>query len=452
MATPTAKAVLNLAWPLALKAMMLHGIIVIDAFLVSSLGEAALAAMGLAGAISGLVLGFLFAFSSATQILIAQAFGAEDARWLKTSFYCGLLINLTVTAIGLLAIWTLGDRVISAFAHDPWIAEQAQRYLAVFALVILSEAVSQCIACHFNGCGNTRVSFFSYLISLPVNIVFSVLLIHGYLGFPALGVMGAAAGSAVAALVRAVYLTVMLLRSNNAFADVAGWSSGTLAVSARRHLFFTLPIAATFVSMTISNQVCILIYARMEINQFAAMTLIMPWVQVVGSIGIAWAQATGIFMAQILGRGLPAKELDLFLGRAWRAMFLAAAMVSAVYTVVCLGSDRIYTGLQPETRAALLSFLVVLVFLPFPKGSNAICGNTLRAAGDTVYVMNLFVGAQWLFKVPMTAFFVLYLDLSAAWVFSIFLMEEIVKFLPFHLRIWRGRWKQNADLRTAPSA
>jgi Na+-driven multidrug efflux pump len=62
-----------MGWPLALKAFMLHGIIVVDAYLVSPLGEEALAAMGLAGAISGLLLGVLFAFSNATQIRIAQA-------------------------------------------------------------------------------------------------------------------------------------------------------------------------------------------------------------------------------------------------------------------------------------------------------------------------------------------------------------------------------------------
>ena len=62
--------VFAVAWPLAIKASMLHGIIVIDAYLVSALGEVALASLGLAGAIAGLFLGFFFAFSRAVSRLI----------------------------------------------------------------------------------------------------------------------------------------------------------------------------------------------------------------------------------------------------------------------------------------------------------------------------------------------------------------------------------------------
>jgi Na+-driven multidrug efflux pump len=69
------------------------------------------------------------------------------------------------------------------------------------------------------------------------------------------------------------------------------------------------------------------------------------------------------------------------------------------------------------------------------------CGHTLRAGGDTLYVMNIFVSAQWLFRVPMTAFFILVLDLPVVWVFSLFLFEELVKFPMFHLRFLKGAWK-----------
>jgi Na+-driven multidrug efflux pump len=124
---------------------------------------------------------------------------------------------------------------------------------------------------------------------------------------------------------------------------------------------------------------------------------------------------------------------------------VAAGLVSLAYLIVCLASGWIYSGLQVETTAALHSFLPVLLVLPFPKGSNAICGNTLRAAGDTVYVMNIFVGSQWVFRVPATALLVLYFELSVTWVFTLFLLEELVKFPFFHLRLYEGKWKRGFD-------
>jgi Na+-driven multidrug efflux pump len=427
-----------MAWPLGLKAMMLHGIIVIDAYLVSSLGEEALAAMGLAGAIAGVVLGFFFAFSSATQIRIAQAFGADDALRLKTGVWCGVVINFCVTCIGLVLVWTLGRQVILSFAHTPWIAEQALSYLAVFSIVLMSEAISGALGSYFNGCSQTRMPFFSYVLTLPMNVGLSIIFIHGLFGMPEMGLVGAAMGSAIAAVIRLLFLATLFLRQ---YTPVDGYTGGSFSHALKRHLAFSWPIAGTFVSMTLSNQVCMLIYANLSITQFAALTLMMPWVQVIGTIGMSWAQSTGIIVAQLLGKHASGDVLDAFLAKAWRGAFVAALIVASVYTCICFASGWVYSGLQNETRAAVFSFLPVLSLLPFPKISNAICGNTLRAAGDTVYVMKLFVGAQWAFKVPVTALLVLYFDVPVVWVFSVIMIEEFLKLPAFHLRVFAGNWK-----------
>ena len=107
-----------------------------------------------------------------------------------------------------------------------------------------------------------------------------------------------------------------------------------------------------------------------------------------------------------------------------------------------LSLDWIYPNLERETRAILFGFLPILMVIQFPRATNAICGNTLRAAGDTVYVMHIFIWSQWAFRVPATALFVLYFDLSAFWILSLFLWEEVIKFPAFHRRLWRGDWKK----------
>lgn len=443
--TPSTSAIFKLAWPITFKAMMLHGIVVIDAYLVSSLGESAVAAMGLAASIGGLLLGIVFAFSNATQIRIAQAFGTATPVALKTGFLCGLFVNLVSAGLGILLVALFGGKVIDAFAHTEWIADQAKLYLNAFMFVVIAEAFGQCLGSHFNGCGKTKMPFYSYLLALPVNICTSIVLIHGLYGFPELGVLGAAVGSAIAAIVRLIFLGTRMYRWNGFFRGVEGWKNGSFAASVQRHLKFSLPIAATFISMFIANNVCTLIFAKMSVNQFAAMTLIQPWIMVAGTFSLSWSQATGIMMAQLLGRQTPSDALDEFLSRAWRMAFVAAAIVSTLYMGVILMSETLYSELQQETRSALFSFWPILLLLPFPKGSNAICGNTLRAGGETVFVMNLFVGAQWLFRVPMTAFLVLWVNAPVFWVFAIFLGEELVKFPFFHKRLYEGAWKKGVQ-------
>lgn len=436
------KDVFGLAWPMTLKAIMLHGTVVIDAYLVSSLGEASLAAMGLAAAIAGFILGAILAFSNAMQIRTAQAFGTKNSVFMKSTLVSGLVVSLTVGCVGLVLLAVFGGALIDAMAPTLQMASMAKGYLAVFSIVILGEAVGQCLSSYFNGCGRTRLPLYSFCLSLPINVIASIILIHGYWGLPAFGVTGAAMGSAIAICVQVGFLAYQLVRLDGQLVQVKGWRQSTLAKTVFRHVSFSLPIAATFISATFAMHVCTLIYAKLSLNAFAAMTLIGPWIMVAGTIGMQWAQATGIIVAQLLGQKPPPDVLDRFLSSAWRGGFAAASIVAFIYLLICVSANVIYGDLSVETRIILLGFLPILLVLPFPKQSNAICGNTLRASGDTIYVMHIFIWSQWLFRVPATALAVLYFDVPVFWVLSLLFFEELIKFPLFHRRFYKGAWKR----------
>lgn len=439
---PTTKALFGLTWPMTLKAIFLHGVVVIDGLLVSALGEVALAAMGLAAALGGMVLGTIFAFAHALQIRAAQAYGTGDQVTLKSVLVSGLALGVTVGLVGIVILLALAPSVLTALAPSPEIAATAWTYLTIFLLVIFGESIGQSIGSVFNGCGRTKIPLVGYCLSVPANIGASYALIHGLWGLPAMGVAGAATGSALAVAVQSLYLLVQMLRVHGHLRRVVGWSRGSFAAALKRHMTFSLPIAATFISANIAGPVCTLIYAKLPLHAFAALTLITPWNQLAGQISMQWTQATGIFVAQLLGKRAPESVLNQFLSTAWRGAFVAAGIVAAIFLAMCLSVDVLYPNLAPETRSILWGFLPLMMLLQVPRATNAICGNTLRASGDTVYVMHIFVWSQWACRVPLIALGVLYLDLSAFWILSIFLLEEMVKFWPFHSRLWRGHWKQ----------
>ncbi len=431
-----------MAWPMALRAVMMFSIVIIDLYLVSSLGDEAVASIGIATVITGALMGITFAFANATQIKVAQAFGTENTTALNTAFLCGLIINGVIVFVGVALIVLFGERAVLAMAHSESIAEGAAGYLRIFILVMVAEALSAVLTSFFNGCGRTRLAFYSFLISAPVNVGLSVLLIFGLYGFPELGLLGAAWGSFLGAMLRLLYLAAMYCIWNRFLirdwqAIKAGLGKATLS-----HFNFSWPIAATFVSMTLTNQVCMAIYANLPLAQFAAMTLIMPWIRIAGQLSYTWTQATGILVAQMLGKSFNSTLLDEFLSRAWRGAFKAALVVAIIYALIIYSTEWIYADLSKDTRAALFSFLPIMLILPFPRVSNAICGNVLRAAGDSKSSMNIHLIANWLFIVPFTAFSILVLDVSVTWVFALFLAEELVKFPLFHRRIWKKEWQQ----------
>lgn len=436
--TPKNKDVLNLAWPMTVKAIMLHGTVVIDTLLVAPLGETALAAMALATAVAGFVLGIILAFANALQIRVAQAKGTADQNFIRSSFWIGIGINICVGLFGLFAILTFGDNIIHRMAQVPDLNVMANDYLSIFVIVILGEAIGQALSSYFNGLGNTRLPMFSYLLSVPVNIIASLIFIHGVGFVPEFGIKGAAIGSAIAVSAQATFLATCAYRTQ---ISLPVWHHGSVANALSRHMKFALPIVVTFVSAAFAAHICTLIYAKMALNDFAALAIISPWIMVAGTISMQWAQASGIIVAHMMGQGAGADDLNRFLKQAWFGAAGCAIFVALTFGGMCLLVDVFYPSLTVETHHLLIGFLPILILLPFPKSSNAMCGNTLRAAGDTIAVMHIFVWSQWLFRVPATALFILVWDLNAVWVLSIQLIEEVMKFPLFHRRFLYSDWR-----------
>ena len=435
------RTVLALAWPLALNALLLQAVLIVDTVLVTPLGEQSLAAMGLAASLASLVIGALFAFSNGTQLIVAQAVGARHASGIRSGFWSGMLINLLVAALGICLVQFLAQALLSRLAETAYIAQQAFAYLSIFCLVFLGVALSQNLTVFFNASGNSRVPFYSNLIELPVNAVLSFLLIHGHGGLPSMGVAGAAVGTLIGVLVRSLFLLICLYSSAQAAPLTQGWPSGRRWQNVRSHFAQAWPIAGSFISMTLSLSVCMLFYSRLGVNQFAALTLIFPWVRAGGQLVTSWAQATGILVGQMLGRGQLA-ELDDFVGRTWRFSFCLGLLVACSFVAMCYSFAWVYPELQAETLGYLWGLLPVLLLLPLLRTSNTMCGNLLRAGGDAAYSMKVHMGSQWIVTVPLTVLSVVYLDLSVFWIYSIILLEEIVKAFPFHQRVYSGRWKR----------
>lgn len=443
---PSARTVYSMAWPLMLRSAILYSVVVIDAYLVAPLGEGAIASLGLAGMIGGLVLGLLGAFSSGTQIRLSQAFGADNSPAFLRATRSGLVINAAVAVVSVIVVIWGSGRLLSALAHSPDIAKDASTYLIIFCGVILFEAVGLNLTAQFNSRGKTNVSLVSYVMSVPVNIVLSAALIHGIGGLPQLGLAGAAIGSVVGSMVGATYLSTVWLKERRAQAH----GQTSMPDPARpgavwRHFLFVLPIALTFGSGATANSVSTMIFSNLALTDFAALTLIMPWVMIAGTMGMAWSQATGIVVAQLLGKGSSDSTVNGILLSCWKVSIGIAAMIAAIYGCVVLVSGALYANLEGATLLALWSFLPTLLLLPFPKQSNAMCGHSLRAGGDTVYVMNIFLGANWLFRIPGAAIMVFWLQSPVHWIFSLLLFEEFIKFPLFHRRFLAGKWRKRID-------
>ncbi len=437
--------VYSLAWPIGMNAILQQAILFIDTILVGGLGEHALAAMGIAVSVAGLILGLLFAFANGTQILVAQAYGASSNKALKSGFWSGLIVGLIVAIIGIAFIVLMQDTIVGKLTDNADVASMASSYLLITTVVIAGVALCQNISVYLYATNTPRIPLYSKLLELPFNALISYALIYGEWGFPELGLKGAAIGSAVAVVMRSVFLIYYLLTHNFNYLLTASWAKNSVSATVVQHLQNALPIAGTFISMNFAFTVCMTTYSQLGIYEFAAFTILLIWIRTSGMLVTAWSQAIGILVGRLLGQNRM-EQLDKFVSGAWRIALVVSLAIAVLYAITPWLFKYIYPNLEPKTLNVIKTILPLLILLPLVRSSNTVCGNILRAAGQANYAFMVHVTTQWLFTVPMTLLFVLVLDMSVIWVFGIIVVEELLKALPFHLRIASGIWKQRLKL------
>lgn len=442
---PTNATIYAIAWPIGMNAILQQAIMVIDTIIVGGLGETALAATGIATAVAGLILGVLFALSNGTQILIAQSFGADNPTALKSGFWSGLIVGLSVAAVGIVLIVLFHNIIIGRLTDDAQVAAMASSYLLISTVVIAGIAICQNISVYLYATDTPKIPFYSKLLELPFNAVISYAFVYGAWGMPALGVPGAAIGSALAVMLRLVFLIGFLYRKKFAYLLSAGWFKNSIRASIEQHLRNALPIAGTFISMNFAFTICLMVYSQLAIHEFAAFTVLIIWIRTSGMLATSWCQAVGIVVGRLLGQNR-AELLDAVVKSAWRVALGLGVVIAMIYSLTPILFSLIYPNLEPQTLDVVKTIMPLLIILPLVRSSNTVCGNVLRAAGQANYAFRVHVSAQWLFSVPMTVLLVLFLDVSVFWVFSVLVFEELLKAVPFHLRIASGEWKQRMAL------
>ena len=121
---------LSLAWPLALNALLMQSMLMIDTLLVSPLGEISLAAMGIATTVIAFILGIQMALANGTQLVLSRAVGSGVQATLSRSFLAGMLINFGAALLFFLALTAFDDSLISALTDDTALHDEIAVYIS----------------------------------------------------------------------------------------------------------------------------------------------------------------------------------------------------------------------------------------------------------------------------------------------------------------------------------
>lgn len=441
---PMYRRALRIAWPAALEGLLISLISSADTMMVGTISPAAIAAVGLTMQPRMVLLVLIQSLVIGTTALVARRKGAGDAEGIKAcldqSMYISLALGVLMTVVGVVFAEPL---MRLAGANEESLAMSVE-YFEIISLGFVFNCVQLCICAAFRGLGRTRITLLTNLLSNALNLVFNFLLIGGRLGFPRLGVRGAAIATLIGTMAAGILALYFASRSDSPFgyrfrkprfdrdtlSGLMKIGSSTLAEAGFMRLGFMLTSR---------------IIASLGTIAFAAFHIVIQVTMLSFTLCDGVAAAGVAMVGQSLGEGNEIK--------ARRAVTVTRhiSIVVSVFLMVLIfllrrSLAQLFTSDESVILAASAGFLVVIPAL-MPQNSRVVYAGCLRGAGDVRYVAMVALISvailrplmTWLFCFPLNAALpALMLTATGPW--FAFLVDALVRSALLSHRVKGGAW------------
>ena len=443
------QSVLAIAVPVIIQNSVTNFVNLLDNIMVGQLGTEQMSGVSIANQMTFVFALCIFGGLSGPGIFGAQFYGAGDMEGLKNTFRIKIWFSLIITGLSLLVIGFWNAPLIRLFLTgdgDLLLAEgmlkYAQEYLYIMLLGLLPFALSMSYATTLRETGETLLPMKASIIAVLVNLVGNWLLIFGNLGFPTLGVKGAAVATVIS---RFAELGVMAaaVHHNDRFAFLhKAWQSLRVPAGLLRKVFnkgmpLLLNEALWSLGMTTLTQTA----SMRALTVLAALTIS----STVSNLFIVFFLGIGNAVAVMVGHSLGAGNMKKAKEDVWKLIFLSFTVCLAVGAVMAALSPvfpRLYNVVD-DTRVMAAGFILISAFL---LPINAISHSSyfaLRSGGSSLMTFLFDSAFTWVLMIPFTRILVLWTDLPVIPLMMLSQGTNLLKAAAGLLLVRSGLWVKN---------
>lgn len=179
-----------------------------DTAFLGRVGEIELGASALAGVYYMAIYMLGFGFSVGAQILMARRNGEGKYGEIGSVFYQGILFLLLLAFCMFLVSRRFSPAILEKLIDSEQVCEATVSYINWRVYGFFFSFIAVMFRAFFVGITETRILTVNSLVMVGTNVVLNYILIFGKMGFPALGIAGAAIGSSISELVSVLFFVI----------------------------------------------------------------------------------------------------------------------------------------------------------------------------------------------------------------------------------------------------
>ena len=355
--------------------------ILVDLFWVGRLGTDAIAAVGLAGNLSFIVIAITQVLSVGATTLVSHASGRKDQDHAIFLFNQSQVLSMVV-AIAFLAVAMLTrHQYDTEQSASEGMRIATEQYLQWFIPAMALQFAMVAMGAALRGTGNFKPGMLVQTGTVVINMIAAPFLIFGWGPFPEMGVSGAAVATFIAVVVGVVWISFYFIDAKAYLRFHFGHWKPELRVWWDM-LKIGLPAGAEFALMGVYMAV---IYAITKPFGAAAQGGFTIGLRVVQSAFLP-VVALGFSVAPVAGQNFAARKGD----RVRAAFKTAAAMAAGFMLLISVGMYfgaaavmRIFTK-DPEAIAVGVEYLRIVVVTFVPSGITFVSSSMFQALGNTI--------------------------------------------------------------------
>ena len=355
--------------------------VLVDLFWVGRLGTDAIAAVGLSGNLSFIVIAITQVLAVGATTVVSHASGRKDQERAILLFNQSQVLSMIVGLLFLAVAMVLRHQYAASQSATEGMRIATEQYLLWFIPAMALQFAMVAMGAALRGTGNFKPGMYVQTGTVVINMVLAPFLIFGWGPFPEMGVSGAAVATLLAIVVGVVWISIYFVDAQAYLRFHFGSWTPQLRVWWEM-LKIGLPAGAEFALMGIYMAV---IYAITKPFGSAAQGGFTIGLRIVQSAFLP-VVALGFAVAPVAGQNFAAGKGDRV-----RAAFKAAAGMAAGGMLLAaigiyLGATalmRVFTR-DPEVIAVGVEYLQVVVITFAASGITFVSSSMFQALGNTM--------------------------------------------------------------------
>ena len=441
------KSALAIAVPIMLQQLIQSLVSLVDNFMVSGLGDVSMSGVNVAGQVLFIFMVFLNAICMSGGIFMTQFFGAKDKPGMGQAFRFKLVVGLAAFVPYLLVCLVFPRQVLSLMlignTQAELILDEAVRYIRIMSWMGVPMTFSVCVASSLRDMGQVKTPLVVTVVATLTNTLFNWLLIYGNLGFPRLGVEGAAWATVIARILEFAIFAAVYLRSRPDFAVRLadfGRIDGALFREILKKSALVLFCEMVWV---LSETVTTAIYngrggADVVSGMASSFTIANLYFVAFGGV----YSATGVLLGKTLGEG------DLERARREKTWLLSgSAVFGLAMRLFGLATTLIVPvvfGRLSESAVDLCRRMVAMMALLMPPWVYMNTQQAVaRSGGDTQMGAYTDAGLTLFVMLPMVFLLARFTNAGPVALYCGVKLVDVIKMVIFHFWLKKERWLKN---------